>query len=62
MMETKLAATQEFVNQFGFDPTALLTSKSKEVKNVLIQMKVLSLQSKSRFIDRYPDVGYYICS
>ena len=57
----QLAATTEFVNQFGIDPTALLTSKSKEVqKRSYTEVGGRFTRQNQEVLDRYPNIGYYI--
>ena len=57
----QLAATVEFVNQFGVDPTALLTSKSKEVrKRSYTEEGGRFTNSNKDLLKRYPNIGYYM--
>jgi len=57
----QLAATTEFVNQFGIDPTALLTSKSKEIqKRSYTEVGGRFTRENQEVLDRYPNIGYYI--
>jgi len=57
----QLAATTEFVNQFGIDPSALLTSKSKEItKRSYTEEGGRFTRSNSEVLQRYPNIGYYI--
>ena len=57
----QLAATVEFVNQFGVDPTALLTSKSKEVrKRSYTEEGGRFTNANKDLLKRYPNIGYYM--
>ena len=57
----QVLATQEFVNQFGLDPTAILTSKSREIKKrSYTDEGVLFTETNKDILERYPDVGYYL--
>ena len=57
----QVLATQEFVNQFGLDPTAILTSKSREVKKrSYTDEGVKFAEANEDIMDRYKDVAYYL--
>jgi len=57
----QIKATTEFVNQFGLDPTALLVSKSKEIKKrSYTDEGTRFYQDNEEFMDTYPDVGYFL--
>ena len=57
----QVLATQEFVNQFGLDPTAILTSKSREKqKRSYTDEGVKFAEANEDIMDRYKDVAYYL--
>jgi hypothetical protein len=57
----QIKATTEFVNQFGLDPTALLVSKSKEIKKrSYTEEGTRFYEDNKEFMDTYPDVGYFL--
>jgi hypothetical protein len=57
----QVKATAEFVNQFGLDPTALLTSKSKEItKRSYTDEGTKFFEDNKDFMEVYPDVGYFL--
>jgi hypothetical protein len=57
----QVLATQEFVNQFGLDPTAILTSKSREKKKrSYTDEGVKFAEANEDIMNRYKDVGYYL--
>ena len=53
-----LKATEEFTKMFGYDPTALLISKSKEVRRTPYTEPGLA-QANEELFQAHPDVGYY---
>lgn len=57
----QVLATKEFVNQFGLDPTALLVSKSKEIKKRSYTDEGVKFgRDNEEILNIYPDVGYYL--
>jgi len=57
----QLAATTEFINQFGVEPSALLTSKSKEIqKRSYTEEGGRFSKQNDKLLSRYPNISYYI--
>jgi hypothetical protein len=57
----RVQATAQFIKVFGFDPTALLTSKSKRIRpsSYTVEGGYFYKQNKE-LMDRHPDVAYYM--
>ena len=57
----RVQATGKFIKMFGFDPTALLTSKSKKIRatTYTVEGGYFYKQNKE-LMDKHPDIGYYM--
>ena len=57
----RVTATADFIKTFGFDPTALLVSKSKKIQatSYTVEGGYFYKQNKE-IMDRYPDISYYL--
>ena len=57
----RIQATGKFIKMFGFDPTALLTSKSKRIRpsSYTVEGGYFYKQNKE-IMDKHPDVAYYM--
>ena len=57
----RVQATGKFIKMFGFDPTALLTSKSKRIRpsSYTVEGGYFYKQNKE-LMDKHPDVAYYM--
>ena len=57
----RVTATADFIRTFGFDPTALLVSKSKKIQatSYTVEGGYFYKQNKE-IMDRYPDISYYL--
>jgi len=57
----RVTATADFIRTFGFDPSALLVSKSKKIQatSYTIEGGYFYKQNKE-IMDRYPDISYYL--
>ncbi|MBO71688.1 MAG: hypothetical protein CL508_05170 [Actinobacteria bacterium] len=57
----RVVAIAQFIKVFGFDPTALLTSKSKQIKKVSFTDEGgYFKQENEEIFKKYPDVAYYM--
>ena len=60
-LEDEGEATQMFVNMFGFNPTSLVISKSKELRRVPYTDQALEYaQENEEYYKKYADVFYYV--
>ena len=59
--QDEVIATEVFTNVFGFDPTALVISKSKEIRRVPYTDEALDYakENEEKF-DLYPELFYYV--
>ena len=57
----RVQATGKFIKMFGFDPTALLTSKSKKIRatTYTVEGGYFYKQNKE-LMDKHPDIAYYM--
>ena len=61
--QDEVIATEVFTNVFGFDPTALIISKSKEIRRVPYTDEALDYAKENEEkYDLYPELFYYIAT
>ena len=57
----RVTATAEFIRTFGFDPSALLVSKSKKIQATAYTTEGgYFYKANKEIMDKYPDISYYL--